>query len=194
MPNALTLSCMTGEALNIDLNDFFLQLYRLLLPLAMDTTIEQPPLSRADTLKGKAPVPEKRGETRNVQLSSTADLLFRCLNLIFFSRHASTANSPPWRAAAFAKRLTEAALHLPSVTAIRALEFVRKLVVKEPRLEALLSTEDRTVDGIYRSEMDDPQLCNPFGASFWELSLIYRDYWDDNVRVEGEKLARCKLI
>jgi len=68
------------------------------------------------------------------------------------------------------------------------------LVVKEPRLEALLSTEDRTVDGVYRPEMDDPQLSNPFGASFWELSMLAREHWDENVRIEAEKLARGKLV
>jgi nucleolar complex protein 3 len=190
-------SRFSGEALNIDLNDFFVQLYGLLLPLSLDTAIEQAPTSRADNLN-----PSRQGNSgekkpppkRNVQLASTADLLFRCLNLIFFSRHASTANSPPWRAAAFAKRLLECSLHFPSATAIKSIDFAKKLVVKEPKLEALLSTEDRTVDGVYRPEMNDPQLCNPFGASFWELPMLTREHWDENVRAEAEKLARGKLV
>jgi nucleolar complex protein 3 len=173
------------------------QLYGLLLPLSLDTAIEQAPTSRSDALNpGRAPSngPAKPLPKRNVQLASTADLLFRCLDLIFFSRHASTANSPPWRAAAFAKRLLECSLQLPSTTAIKAIGFARRLVVKEPKLEALLSTEDRTVDGVYRPEMNDPQLCNPFGASFWELSMLTRDHWDENVRAEADKLARGKLV
>lgn len=179
-----------GEALNIDLNDFIVHLYILLLRLSLDTSIEELPLTRTKKLP-KAAVPNKSGQIKlkDVQLASTSDLLFRCLHLIFFSRHASTANSPPWRAAAFAKRLLECSLHFPAATALKSIQFVGQLVTKEEKLEALLSTEDRTADGIYRPDLDDPQLCNAFATNFWELGLLEAQHVDENVREAAHRLA-----
>lgn len=54
--------------------------------------------------------------------------------------------------------------------------------MKEPKLEALLSTEDRISDGIYRPEIDDPQLCNPFATNFWELQLLAERHSSEEVR------------
>lgn len=112
------------------------------------------------------------------------------MNLVFFSPFASHSISPPWRAAAFAKRLLAAALHLPPNTAVRAIEFVQALVVREPKCEALLSTEDRTADGVYRQEVDDPQVCNPFATSAFELGLLEGSHWEEKVRLQARKLSR----
>jgi nucleolar complex protein 3 len=115
----------------------------------------------------------------------TSDMLFRALNLAFAPRGAV----PPWRAAAFAKRLLTAALHWPGAGASRALEWVAKLAVREPRLEALLSTEDCTVDGVYRPDVEDPQLSNPFATSAYELHLLRTSHVDARVREAATSLA-----
>jgi len=184
-----------GEALTLDLGEFIVQLYALLHPLCLDTNIEHVPVTKGIPMARKptaAPIDpkKKKGPTDR---SSTADLLFRCLHLVFFSRHAHTANSPPWRAAAFAKRLLECSLHFPAATSKKAIEFVKMLVGKEAKLEALLATEDRTADGIYRSDLDDPQLANPFAGSFWELGLLERDHWDEDIRKQAGLLANGRL-
>ncbi|KAJ9111503.1 hypothetical protein QFC22_006530 [Naganishia vaughanmartiniae] len=184
-----------GEALNLDLNDFVVHLYNLLIPLSLDTNIEDAPRNR----QGKAaPAPAVNAAGRpkkvTVQLASTSDLLFRCLQLIFFSRHSHTSNSPPWRAAAFAKRLLECSIHLPTATALKSIDFVKQLIAKEAKLEAFLSTDDRTADGIYRPDIEDPQLVNAFATSFWELSLLEREYWEESVRTAAAKLARGSLV
>ena len=118
-------------------------------------------------------------------MTSTSDLLFRALHLAFAPR----ASVPPWRAAAFAKRLLTAALHWPGFVALPALEFVAKLVAREPRLEALLSTEDCTVDGVYRPDVEDPQLSNPFATSAYELYLLQTAHIDARVRGAATNLA-----
>ncbi|KAJ7940673.1 CBF/Mak21 family-domain-containing protein [Mycena leptocephala] len=125
-----------GEALNIDLSDFISRLYALIMPLSL--------------------VDPGTGPT---------DMLFRALNIVFSPRTFGAA-APPWRAAAFAKRLLTAALHWPPAAAVRALEFVGGLLAKDAKLAALLSTEERAQDGAYRADVDDPQLCNPFGTCF----------------------------
>jgi len=118
-------------------------------------------------------------------MTSTSDLLFRALHLAFAPR----ASVPPWRAAAFAKRLLTAALHWPGSVALRALEFVAKLVAREPRLEALLSTEDCTVDGVYRPDVEDPQLSNPFATNAYELYLLQTAHVDARVRGAATNLV-----
>jgi len=164
-----------GEALNIDLSDFVSCLYALILPLSLMTDIDvAPPSSFAS-------------EVRPVKTHSVADMLFRALNIVFSPRSFGTA-APPGRSAAFAKRLLSASLHWPPATTLRTLDFVGGLIAKDEKLEALLSTEDRTFDGIYRPDIDDPQLSHPFGTSFWELHVLHKNYWDAKVREEAGKI------
>ena len=154
---------LPGEAINIDLGDLITQLYSIILPLSLMQTIETAPTQR----------------------QSVADMLFVALNIVFSPGSAS----PPWRSAAFAKRLLTASLNWPPSTVLRVLDFVGGLIAKDTKLEALLSTEDRTVDGIYRPDVDDPQLCNPFGTSFWELLVLQQNHFDPRVRKEALALA-----
>lgn len=121
--------------------------------------------------------------------SSVADLLFRALTVVFTPQASGGARAgPPWRAAAFAKRLLGASVHWPAPVALRSLKLVHSLVAKYPKLEALLSTDDRTHSGMYRPDVDDPQLCQAFESSFWELHLLQRRHWDPRVGEEANNL------
>ncbi|KAF9005619.1 nucleolar complex-associated protein-domain-containing protein [Cyathus striatus] len=164
-----------GEALNIDLSDFVARLYTLLLPLSMMSDIDSPlPFSVSNY--------DHAGKTESI-----ADMLFRALDLVFSPRTSGSA-APPWRSAAFSKRLLLASLHWPPPIAIRAIKFVLDLVAKDRKLEALLCTEDRIFDGVYRPEVDDPQLCHPFGTSFYEVLALQMLHFDPTVRKVAEKL------
>ena len=156
----------SGEALNVDLSDFNTQLYALVQSLSL-----APDLDAAAVTPTPTP--------------TTSELFFRALHLAFAPR----TGVPPWRTAAFAKRLLTAALHWPGAVALRALEFVARLVAREPRLEALLSTEDRTVDGVYRPDVEDPQLSNPFTTSAYELHLLRTAHVDAQVREAAVNLV-----
>jgi len=188
-----------GEALNVDLSDFMNQLYTLIQSLSLAPQLDAASTSTTPT----RPPPRRKSaashprETRTTAAaatvpapteaasSSTSDMLFRALNLAFAPRAAV----PPWRAAAFAKRLLTAALHWSGADASRALDWVTKLMAREPRLEALLSTEDRTVDGVYRPDVEDPQLSNPFATSAYELHLLQTAHIDVRVREAAADLA-----
>ncbi|KAG5727683.1 Nucleolar complex protein 3 like protein [Termitomyces sp. T112] len=163
-----------GEALNLDLSDFISALYALILPLSFMIEIDT------------APPPPGIG-SKPVKTLSISDMLFRTLNIVFSPRSLGTT-APPGRSAAFAKRLLSASLHWPPTTAQRALEFVGGLIAKDPKLEALLSTKDQTSDGIYHPDLDDPQLSNPFGTSFWELHVLREKHWDAKVSAEAERI------
>jgi nucleolar complex protein 3 len=167
---------LSGEALNIDLTDFITRLYGIILPLSLMSSIEAPLPNVLDNTAGDP--------------KTVADLLFRALNIAFSPRaFGSSAPPPPWRSAAFAKRLLIASMHWPARTALRALEFVSGLVQRDAKLDALLRPEDRSHDGIYRPDIDDPQLCYPFGTTFWELHVLGQSHMDDRVREEAGKLA-----
>jgi nucleolar complex protein 3 len=119
-----------------------------------------------------------------------ADLLFRALFLVFATR-SSAQDNPSWRSAAFAKRLLTAALSWPPHTACRAINLVRTLLVRDPMLEALLSTEEKVASGIYRPEVSDPQLSGALRATtFWELRALSTDHWDAGVREEARGLMQ----
>ena len=124
---------------------------------------------------------------------SPADTLFRALQLVFTPRSASAA-PPSWRSAAFAKRLLSAALQWPTATAARAVAFVADLVERDPKLEALLSTEDRAGNGVYRPDVDDPQVCNAFGfgSAFWELRTLASGHYAEQVRAAAARLLESR--
>ncbi|KAF9451062.1 nucleolar complex-associated protein 3 [Macrolepiota fuliginosa MF-IS2] len=197
-----------GEALNIDLSDFITQLYGMILPLTLMNDIES--TAQASLINGSTAhmasahstnsnsKPQKNNSTTPsasapsqptvAPSSPISDLLFRALQTVFSPRTGGGTSTPPWRSAAFAKRLLTAALHWPPKSALRGLEFVRDLIAKHPKLEALLSTEDRIFDGIYRPEVDDPQLCNPYGTAFWELQTLAVSHMDPRVRAAAKSL------
>ncbi|KAK7693590.1 hypothetical protein QCA50_003159 [Cerrena zonata] len=164
-----------GEALDIDLSDFINGLYAMIPLLSLMSHIETAPSSKF------------QADVRVSKSLSTSEMLFRALQLAFSPR-ASVAASPPWRSAAFAKRLLTASMHWPPATVVRAIDFVTGLVERDSKLEALLSTDDRSVNGVYRPDLDDPQLSNPFGTCFWELLLLSQQHWNSSVRVAAKKL------
>ena len=124
---------LLGEALDIDLGDFINRLYAILPQLALMPDIEAPPPSQARTSVRGPPPP------------STADVLFRALHLAFTPR-SSAAAPPPWRSAAFAKRLLSAALQWPPATAVRAIELVAELVERATAAHA--AATDRLASAI----------------------------------------------
>jgi len=155
-----------GEALNIDLSDFISRLFAMLLPMSFAF--------------------ETEGQ------SSIIDMLFRALNVVFSPK--TSGATYPWRSAAFTKRLLSVSLQWPPFAVLRTLDFVNSLIAKDPKLEAMLSTEDRIFNGIYRADVDDPELCHPFESSFWELHALYQNHWDPKVRQEAKKLLDFKSL
>jgi nucleolar complex protein 3 len=107
---------------------------------------------------------------------SISTLLFLALTRLFDTlRPTSVAHVPITRTAAFASRLIIASAHFPPLTALQALQFVhRNLLSPYSALDALLSSEDRihTGGGSYRADIDDVQVCNPFGGCWYSLAAL----------------------
>lgn len=193
---AISFKLLSGEALTIDLVDFVNFLYAILLETSTLATIEEPLVGGASS----AGPPSKSSPIVNSRvnaLSSMSDLLFRALSLVFTNRSLSVDHNPPWRSAAFSKRLLTAALSWPPTTACRAIDFSRTLVVRDPRLESMLNSDpEERVGGageIYRSEVNDPQLSGAINAGvFWELRELAEHHWDLRVREEAKRLMNFK--
>ncbi|KAI9282059.1 nucleolar complex-associated protein-domain-containing protein [Umbelopsis sp. AD052] len=151
-----------GEALNLDLQDFYTEIYRLLLPMSLDPHITDAPLGSQETNGFN----DSARPTKSA-LESEAELLTKGLELMFLKkRHISIP-----RAAAFIKRFSTSALNMPDSVIEHYLTFVKKLLTREPRLDALVQSEDKAGNGVYLPTLDDPELCNPFATSLYELYL-----------------------
>jgi len=142
----------TREALNIDLSDFTTRLYSIILPLSLMHDIEAPPSTSF------------KSDVRGSQVQSVADMLFRALNIVFSPKSSGTA-SPPWRSAAFAKRLLTASLNWPTSYCFADYRFHRGFDRQRSESSKRFFLQ-RTVPWMecIAQTLNDPQLCNPFGT------------------------------
>ncbi|RKP34857.1 nucleolar complex-associated protein-domain-containing protein, partial [Dimargaris cristalligena] len=165
VPTRITLLCIVtafqllsgqGEALNIDLQEFHTQLYRVLPRLMGNADLDQ---STHDDLKGQIILDAK--------VDSEAALLLKALEILFFKR----GQVPIGRVAAFTKRLASTAMYYPPAVAVKCITLIRMLLTKYRRLDQLFNTEEAVTSGVYMAELDDPDLCNPFATSLYEIHV-----------------------
>lgn len=69
-----------GEALNLDLQDFYTEIYRLLLPMSLDPHITEAPASQDTNESDDSARPTKSA------LQSEAELLTKGLELMFLKK------------------------------------------------------------------------------------------------------------
>ncbi|KAI8636491.1 CBF/Mak21 family-domain-containing protein [Parasitella parasitica] len=153
-----------GEAFNYDLKDFYTEIYNILFKASYHTKIEDKPESQKET---------------------ESEMLIKGLELMFLKKRQIPVN----RLAAFTKRFALVALNMPNKTVLQCLALVDRLVQKDHRLDALLQSEDRASSGIYAPLLEDPELCNPFGTSLYEL-FLYQNHYDPNVRTIAKALQK----
>ena len=169
--------CITGEALNLELDDFANHLYKIIPRLSLSLTLEDAPST----------VTPSNARGLLFEQHSISQLLFRALTLTLTPKHGRV---PSYLLAAFGKRLLGLSLHIPSNASVRAINFVQSLLAIDEKLDAMLSTEEvhGGIDGIYREDVDDPRLCNPFGCVWWELASLEERHWDPEVRRAAARL------
>ncbi|KAI9492352.1 nucleolar complex-associated protein-domain-containing protein [Zychaea mexicana] len=135
-----------GEALSYDLKAYYAELYGILFEAAFHYMVEDKP---------------------SVEHLSESEMLTRGLELMFLKKQQVPVN----RMAAFVKRFSVVALNMPNKTVMNCLQLVKRLINKDRRLDALIQSEDRAASGVYMPYLQDPDLCNPFGTSLYELFL-----------------------
>ncbi|CAO3700557.1 unnamed protein product [Rhizopus stolonifer] len=145
-----------GEAISYDLKDFYTEIYNILFKATYHTKVEEKPESQEMT---------------------ESEMIIRGLELMFLKKR----QIPIDRLAAFVKRFALVALNMPTKTVLQCLNLMQKLVQKDNRLDALLQSEDRASNGVFAPLLNDPELCNPFGTSLYEL-FLYQNHYDPTVR------------
>lgn len=189
------LSGQAGESIGLDLSFFINYLYAILMPLSLSTDIEQS--SKSLRLADPLLVQETRSLSAKVNLSTEMEMVIKCFDAIFFNRHYKTVSfgtgtNNNQRMVAFAKRLTLTSLHYPEKSGFAAMKILENLCIKyssqvgpkaagdkdisSGALGALFSTEDRVMNGVYRADIDSPELSNPQAAYMWETFLLQKHY------------------
>ncbi|KAI9009804.1 nucleolar complex-associated protein-domain-containing protein, partial [Gaertneriomyces semiglobifer] len=147
-----------GEALNLDLKDFYTSMYTQLMRLPVNS-------EASIALAGTAAEARRRS-------GSELELALKGFELLFYKSRMI----PVERVASFAKRLATVALHISANGALACLAMIRSLIIRFPRLESLLDAEGRIGTGIYQPLLNDPELTNPFATNLWEMSVFSRHY------------------
>jgi nucleolar complex protein 3 len=163
--------------LNLELDDFTNHLYKIIPHLGLSLALEDAPSTVMPNNARLLPFGQH----------STSQLFFRALTLTLTPKHGRV---PSHLLAAFGKRLLGLSLHVPSSTSVRTIDFVQNLLAVDGKLDAMLSTEEvhGGIDGVYRADIDDPRLCNPFGCVWWELASLEERHWDPEVRRAAARL------
>ncbi|KAJ3309387.1 Nucleolar complex protein 3 [Boothiomyces sp. JEL0838] len=137
-----------GGALKVDLRDFYTSLYTQ--------------ISRLFNLPGQIEVLDR----------NEVELLLRGIE----SMLKKNREVPVERVCSFIKRLGTLAATSPVNSALACLNTIKNALTRFPRLECLIDEEGKVSTGIYQPFLDDPNMCNPFATSLWEVTELSRHY------------------
>ena len=170
----------SASTLQLDLDFFITHLYRLLLPLAVETDLELGS-KRSQHLSDPNGLPVPSSKDSRVNLSTTTVLLLRSLSAVLLPPQ-NTKSVPPIRVAAFLKHLMTLSLHLPQKSA-QALMALLSQVVKTHggKVAGLWNSEERRGDGVWDPLAANVEGARPFAGSVWEGEVL-RVHWDEKIR------------
>ncbi|GAM19948.1 hypothetical protein SAMD00019534_031230 [Acytostelium subglobosum LB1] len=80
------------------------------------------------------------------------------------------------RVAAFIKRMATISTALPPHVALAFISLCKVLFVGHPRVQRLIENDNSFHSGEYNGETPDPDHCNPFSSTLWELTFFY-NHW-----------------
>lgn len=101
-------------------------------------------------------------------------LAMMCLQIAFVKRREHSME----RVSAFVKRLFLLAVDLTNVEHVLAsMSFARSLLNRYPSATQLLDCEEeRKACPGYRMDVDDPEHCNSFGSTLWEINFLAKHF------------------
>lgn len=98
-------------------------------------------------------------------------LALTCTFHLFHRRHEVSTE----RIAAFMKRLISMSTCLPTNYSMAIYSLFRQTLIKYDKLRTLIENETLST-GIYHEYIDDPERCNAFATTGWELSLMHNHF------------------
>ncbi|WFD41465.1 hypothetical protein MPSI1_000092 [Malassezia psittaci] len=182
-----------GESLEIDLADFYVALYQLLLPLSLSTCFEE-----EAALPAPAQTPKNRGPTPGLRRWSESAMLFHILHLGFVKVSRQSVYMTIDRTAAILKRLLTAAMQWPTGSALHALQLAHTILARtavvDPRFESLIDNRDSVRDGQHDPYASIPEgaWVLPSGEAAFELFLLSSSHANSQVREAATVLLNWK--
>ncbi|KAM4055300.1 nucleolar complex-associated protein [Hirsutella rhossiliensis] len=153
--------------LHLDLSFFTTHLFKSLLSLSTDTSLEN--------TRPTSSTPSATFSSR-VNFQTTTVLLLRSLTGILLPPW-NIRQVPPLRLAAFTKQLMTAALHLPDKSAQAVLALAADVAATHAaKVASLWHTEERKGDGTFNALSDTVEGSNPFASTVWEGELLRRHF------------------
>ncbi|CAI5453173.1 unnamed protein product [Caenorhabditis angaria] len=135
-----------GQLLNVDPSKFYRLAYRVLNLLPF----------------------EKKPEQRISQIVMTA----KTLDTMLIDRRKGV---PLSRVAAFVKRILSIATVLDDLPALCLVSLVRSMFIAHPKLASMIEDEEGGAPGVYRQDIDDPDVANALASDVREeLSMLTR--------------------
>lgn len=154
--------------LHLDLNFFVTNLFKILIPSAMDVDIELGPKS----FRLEDPLSQSRPARTKVNVKTKTVLLIRCLSSALLPSSA-LRSVPPVRLGAFTKQLMTISLQLPEKSCQAMLGLLaRTSKVHGRSMAALWNTEERRGDGVFDPLKGTVEGSNPFASTIWEGELL----------------------
>ena len=151
-----------GEALNIDLKDFYTSMYTQILRLPMDSIAW---ISGSNMIKEAESTPSIHMEAIS---KSEMELLLFGFELMFYRKK----QVPLERVTAFVKRLSTMAMFVSPNAVLACLSMIRSLLIRFPKLDSLFDIEGRMGTGVYKPFLDDPELCDASTTNLWEICTL----------------------
>lgn len=182
-----------GDALEIDIADFYVALYQLLFPLSMSTCLEE---EAAVPAAPTAPV--NRGRTPGLRRWSESALVFHALDVGFVKTTRQSVYMTIDRTAAILKRLLTSALHWPTVSTLKGLQIAHTILARtatvDSRFEALIDNRESVRDGQHDPYASIPEGARvlPSGEAAYELFLLSQTHANAQVRESALRLLSWK--
>ncbi|KAI9293580.1 NOC3p-domain-containing protein [Neoconidiobolus thromboides FSU 785] len=171
-----------GQALNLDLKDFYTYMYDLILKVAYLPSCENNLEIEND----------KNNSQKKDQFiaPSIYHLVIDCLDALFFRRERVSL----LRAASFLKRLSTLCFYYPQPTAAKLMGMCKAFLIKYPGLDRMLSSEEVAGEGSFQPFAVDPDAANPFSTHLFDLPALFNTYYDPKLKSAALETIRATQI
>lgn len=117
--------------------------------------------------------------------SQDVPVVLQCLEEMLKKRRKQV---PIQRVAGFVKRLCTVSLQSQANGALSFLSYVKSFLQFHPKVQALLDSESMGT-GLFRPDVNDPELSNADSTTAWELALLESGHFHPAVRIAAHHVA-----
>lgn len=119
--------------------------------------------------------------------SQEVPVVLQCLEEMLRKRRKQV---PVQRVSGFVKRLCTVSLHSQPNGVLAFLSYVKSFLQSHVKAQALLDSECMGT-GLFRPDVNDPELSNADSSTAWELALLRTGHYHPTVRIAAQHVAEC---